>query len=513
MLDVFVFQATNYKELFQICGQVGAGPFLPKGDQPMNQQEIEAGIRAMSLSSGDIVLLHSSLSSLGQVEGGADTVIDAFLTVLGPEGTLAVPNLGSSSLITETLANRPNAVCSIHPRASVAAIGAHAEEICRDHWQAETAHAEDTPYTRMAAMGGYACLLGVDQDRNTTLHSVETFLQLPYLNTTPEITFSTPQGQVTKSWPHFPGPHRNFIGLDKLLRDQGIVRVGKIGKAVVRLMKSRELIDTLLTSGALDPSFVLCDNPHCEACIRQRADVFRHRLQKEDGVIAASAVLAGRYLPQMVENLTAQGIEAVELDYIQGKPVQNMPQDRLVAAVAELVEAGCKVISLRASAITEQTSSLIDAAAVCQVPRVVLPLTEQATNLMALAAKQNVALSFYNTHLGSINVFEKLSVFREKGLDTHLTFSAANFAQAGEKPFLTSYNNKLKRFTDQLDIEDCTFDATYTCLGQGNAEIKELISILRCASFSGYMVLGAGNRATGDLGQTLRSFLDLLDRM
>ena len=37
------------------------------------------------------LLMHSSLHSLGQVDGGAETLIDALLEVLGEEGTLMVP--------------------------------------------------------------------------------------------------------------------------------------------------------------------------------------------------------------------------------------------------------------------------------------------------------------------------------------------------------------------------------------------------------------------------------------
>jgi len=87
------------------------------------------------------VLVHSSLSSLGCVEGGADAVIDALLDVLGPGGTLVVPTLtGTESLsaenpprydpdatpcwtgrVPETLRRRPGAMRSLHPTHSVAA--------------------------------------------------------------------------------------------------------------------------------------------------------------------------------------------------------------------------------------------------------------------------------------------------------------------------------------------------------------------------------------------------------
>lgn len=102
---------------------------------------------------------------------------------------------------------------------------------------------------------------------------------------------------------------------------------------------------------------------------------------------------------------------------------------------------------------------------------------------------------------------------RDGGVRARLTFSATGFARAGEKPFLTSYANKLKRYTDQLDVADCTFDGRPAELAKGHAEIKELISMFRCASFSGPMVLSADNAAAGSLRQTAGRFLELLDRM
>ena len=50
----------------------------------------------MGLEAGDRVMVHSSLSSMGHVEGGAAMVVQAFLDVLGPEGTRMVPTFTHS---------------------------------------------------------------------------------------------------------------------------------------------------------------------------------------------------------------------------------------------------------------------------------------------------------------------------------------------------------------------------------------------------------------------------------
>ncbi len=479
----------------------------------VTQQDIEQSLRALGLQSGDIVLLHSSLASLGRVEGGADTVVDAFLSVLGPEGTLVVPTFGTLGIVPDTVKARPEAVHSAQPVASVAAIGAQAEEICRDHWKAELAHTQDTPYVRIADLGGYVCLLGVDQDRNTTLHTAEELLRLPYLTPTPEKTFQTPQGQVTKSWPLFPGPHRNFIGLDRLLRESERMRMGRIGNAVVRLIKSRDLIELARDAGARDPAFVLCDNPHCADCVAQRAALRRDRLDREAFTLVASATLAGRYPEEIADACRAAGVDAVELDALRGRPLCMHTADELARAAATLRSAGLRVYALRVWAVGSRIAPLLEQAAATEAERVVVPLTAWAGAHAAEAAQRRVRISFFNAGLAAAGASALLLGLREEGFEVGFTFRAAEFARAGEKPFLESYKHKLRRFVDGLDLEDACFDGTPQPLGQGNAEVKEMISILRAASFPGAMVLGPGNRVVGTLHQAAERFEHLLDTM
>ena len=62
----------------------------------ITQTQLREGFAALGVPQGGKVLVHSSLRSLGQVEGGADAVIDSLLAVLGPAGTLLVPTLTGS---------------------------------------------------------------------------------------------------------------------------------------------------------------------------------------------------------------------------------------------------------------------------------------------------------------------------------------------------------------------------------------------------------------------------------
>mgnify|MGYP002527390468 CR=1 FL=1 len=62
----------------------------------VTRSDIIRDLEAMGLKTGDSVMVHSSLSSIGHVEGGAQTVVEAFLELLGRGGTLMVPTFTHS---------------------------------------------------------------------------------------------------------------------------------------------------------------------------------------------------------------------------------------------------------------------------------------------------------------------------------------------------------------------------------------------------------------------------------
>ena len=52
---------------------------------------LRADLDRVGLTSGRAVLVHSSLSQVGHVEGGATAVIDALLDIVSPGGTVLFP--------------------------------------------------------------------------------------------------------------------------------------------------------------------------------------------------------------------------------------------------------------------------------------------------------------------------------------------------------------------------------------------------------------------------------------
>ena len=468
----------------------------------MNKADIKKCLSEFGLKNGDVVIVHSSLASIGHVEGGADTLIDAFLETIGNEGTLVAPVFGNLGIFTHALKNRSEAFVSDCPLGTVAAVGADAEFICRDHWKADTAHGHDTPYLKIAGLGGYICLLGVDQDRNTTLHSVEALLKLPYLGDKK----AKPENGSEKTWKYYPGPHRDFIGLDQIMREKGKMKTGKIGNAVVRLMKSQDLIDVFTELGANDPAFCLCDNENCADCIKQRAAIRKAELAKEDFKLSIASSIAGRYIPEMVENLKTAGVDYVELDIIQGKPAHKLSADKLKKAVEEFAENNIKISALRLPAIPTDFDKILELLKTVGIDTVIMPLSTDAETFIKQVNEAGINISFVNIGMSGLyaaGIMNKLKA--------GFVFSPAEFAKAGEMPFLQSFRQgKFGKYISQLDIEDALFDGTPISWASGNAEIKELVSILRCASFSGFMTISGKNVNLGKIKDLAEDFLALL---
>ncbi|MEV4574566.1 AAC(3) family N-acetyltransferase [Nonomuraea jabiensis] len=178
----------------------------------VNYARISRDFSALGVEPGQVVLLHSSLSSIGRVEGGEHTVVAALRESLGPHGTLAVPTGTSANsdtspiyraavagmsadeiaghrshmpayapastpsnlmgVIAEHVRTLPGARRSAHPQTSFAAIGPHSAAIIDGHAR-DCLLGERSPLARLYEAGALVLLLGVGYDKCTAFHLAE----------------------------------------------------------------------------------------------------------------------------------------------------------------------------------------------------------------------------------------------------------------------------------------------------------------------------------------------------
>jgi aminoglycoside 3-N-acetyltransferase len=164
---------------------------------------------ALGVRAGATVLVHASLRRIG---AQADTVLDALLSALGPDGTLVVPTFtaGNSDtspeyrartrgmtphqimalqaamppfdplrtasqgmgLLAEAVRHREDAVRSTHPQTSFAAVGAGAAELMAHHDE-ECHLGEESPLARLYTAGARVLLIGVGYDVCSAFHLAE----------------------------------------------------------------------------------------------------------------------------------------------------------------------------------------------------------------------------------------------------------------------------------------------------------------------------------------------------
>jgi aminoglycoside 3-N-acetyltransferase len=157
-----------------------------------------------------IVMVHTRMSALGWVVGGSETVVRALLEALGPEGTLMAyaswadhvytledrpqeyreayraepprwdPATGAVDpdygRIPERVRTWPGALRSVHPEASVVAVGPRAAWLTAEH---DDGYGAGTPFARLVEAGGQVLMLGAPLETVTLLHHAEAIAGVP----------------------------------------------------------------------------------------------------------------------------------------------------------------------------------------------------------------------------------------------------------------------------------------------------------------------------------------------
>jgi len=242
-------------------------------------EKIVQDLRKLGLNPGDTVIVHSSLSALGYVEGGACTVIDALKTLLTPEGTLLFPALSYSTVnqenphfdvrtepvcvghIPDTFRKLPDSIRSLHPTHSVCAWGKYARELTCDHHLDNTPVGPHSPYRKLPAYGGKVLMLGCRVGSFTFMHGMEEAASLGYILTEEpwHYTLTDYEGNIIEKdiFRHNFGPQNLSQRYDRILDvlSPEEYSVGSVLNGTAHLFDTRIVMERALETMKKDPYF------------------------------------------------------------------------------------------------------------------------------------------------------------------------------------------------------------------------------------------------------------------
>ncbi|MEM8944008.1 MAG: AAC(3) family N-acetyltransferase [Planctomycetota bacterium] len=255
------------------------------GNSPATVDSLATDLRNLGVRPGMTLLVHSSLSSLGWVCGGAVAVIYALQHALGPEGTLVMPthtcDLSEPSnwsnppvpkswwqsirdsmpvfdrqltptrgmgQVPETFRTQNGALRSNHPHMSFSARGPNARLITSDH-ALESGLGEHSPLSHIYDLEGSILLLGVNHESNTSIHLSEYRADVSgkkRIRTGAPIMIDN-----CRQWCEFDELDLETADFNRLGEEFAtatqLVRSGNVGKAHSLLMPQRALVDFAVT--------------------------------------------------------------------------------------------------------------------------------------------------------------------------------------------------------------------------------------------------------------------------
>lgn len=232
----------------------------------LTREDIHEFLKEAGIERDDTVLVHTSMRSLGGVEGGCDGLIDAFVSYLD-EGLFLVPThtwgtVGRSVSEYDVRASEPcigalptvaafrkDGVRSLHPTHSVAAFGKRAAEFVRGEEKAQTPCPVDGLWARLYDEDAKILLLGVLMNRNTYIHAVDEMIGVEgkLRQDSIPLTVIGYEGEryTTSLRPHFSGGSAHFENYRKPLEALGALKRARLGEAEVSVFYTRPATEIL----------------------------------------------------------------------------------------------------------------------------------------------------------------------------------------------------------------------------------------------------------------------------
>jgi aminoglycoside 3-N-acetyltransferase len=218
--------------------------------------ELDRQVKALGIDPAGTLLIHSSMKSIGPVEGGADAVLDAFSAHMR-DGLLILPThtwrqMSESytvfdvvkepscvGLLTNLFRGRPGVIRSWHPTHSVAALGREAAAYTAGEERTRTPCPRDGCWGRLYDRRAVILFLGCSLKCNTFLHGVEEWCGVTnrLAETPQDFTVVTPAGErlTVPQYRHHTEPELDISDhYDKMapaFEKEGAIRRARLGEA------------------------------------------------------------------------------------------------------------------------------------------------------------------------------------------------------------------------------------------------------------------------------------------
>jgi len=228
------------------------------------RDELVEQLRALGVTPGGVLVVHTAFSKVGPLDGGPRGLIDALGAALGPNGTLVMPSMSDDDeqpfspaaspcagmgAVADTFWRLPGVMRSDSPHAFAAA-GPRAAEITAPH-PVDVPHGPDSPVGRALALDGQVLLLGVGHDANTTIHLAEILAGVRY-RLPAHATVLRGGRPLRVDYRENDCCCARFALVDGWLEAEGRQRRGRIGNAEARLARARDVVTTVTAHLAVD---------------------------------------------------------------------------------------------------------------------------------------------------------------------------------------------------------------------------------------------------------------------
>lgn len=244
------------------------------------REDIVQALRKAGVRSGQSIMVHTSLSSLGFVCGGAQVIIEALIEGVGADGTIMMPTQSWKNLdpeagvhweepkewwqtirdnwpaydkaitptntmgaVAEMFRRWPGALRSDHPARSVAAWGKYAEYLTQNH-DLSNIFGEGSPIGKLYELDGYVLLIGVGYDKNTSLHLADVRAEYPGKHLATEHSAVMVNGK--REWVEYQTLYvdgEDFEEIGAAFEQRNKVMRVPLGNSSICLMRQREIVD------------------------------------------------------------------------------------------------------------------------------------------------------------------------------------------------------------------------------------------------------------------------------